>query len=307
MKPELTASNYIRIQNIFNKLKLDVETTPETIQKHILSQVEVVLDLFKDKSNETKLAFTGLIKKLLKLYLPKDKISKKLVNKEFSLLCKNRLDSTNNHLSTQETVKWIDFNDVVDILTKLENIKYKSAEDNLKYIVGLTQSYYPLRSDFYYNLVVCKTMEDLEPYKVKNKYTSNLVYLGKDPFYYVHHDKVSDTGTFKRESKKKIPISRNIASEYLESMNRYPRKYLLCDNPLNNYKFNNLLNLTFGKKIDNRVLRKIIATEHVKTFMNGEISMYEFKTLCLKMRHDSSTVLETYYKTNKHNDINTNL
>ena len=105
--------------------------------------------------------------------------------------------------------------DVKDKILEYEKKEFQNIDDNLTYLLLNVIYYGSLRTNFYSDLPIItdRTNED----KTKNYIFVN----SKDAYYYVHHDKVSDTKAFNTEDRKIIKLPIELRKILLNSIKKY--------------------------------------------------------------------------------------
>lgn len=202
----------------------------------------------------------------------------------------------NNKLDEKEQEGYIRYNELITIINNIKYEDIKTKREHMKYIFLKLLLYNPLRTSFYYTAEFSKgTTEDNKNYIVLFGKVKKMATL------HIGNDKVSNTKKYKNnEELKNISINdNNLINLLYDSLNKYPRKYILeieDGKQLNeSYLLKFLREATGNKKNNIDMVRSAYITHHYNKD-GGKLNFNEKIKIADNMRHSITTAQLRYYK-----------
>jgi hypothetical protein len=281
---------YIWLFNLLSKNNnnLNLNNYLITFNKNQLIKTIKAFDL----SISSKKVLLFMVARWIEINKPDDPSINEIKNEAYKFKLKEDKENEKNELDNKEKENYEQLNYFINIL---DNIDFDNITDKTKHyeylILSLLILQPPLRTSFYTSAEINKDGK-MDKYK-------NYMWLSTNnnkAYYYVGHDKVSNSNTYNnKEELKLIQIEDpKLVHIIYKSVEKFPRKYLfeISGKPMNHQTLIKYLrNITKIIKIDINMLRSIYITDKYNYKSYGEKN-----ELAKKMRHSVNTASINYFK-----------
>ena len=246
--------------------------------------------------DSNRMAFFFMISRYLDLKNPKDRYIKIYAQKGFDLQQKIEKHTGQNKLDGKELANYRDYDYFRKILYNIPDEKDTLKTNYERLILSLMILQPPLRTSFYRTATFISNIKD-------NNKKNNFIYINKrgkkSITFIVNQDKATDYKVYKKNpSLSLIKVeSQELVDFIIDSLTRYPRKYLF-ENPStkksldDNALLRKLRDITKIEKVNFQMMRSIYITWYHKNYKTYE----DKKQLAFKMRHSVETASKNYNK-----------
>ena len=292
MKEEWTNANKRHIKSYYNIIKKEKPEITLDNYDFLEENYEILEEYYKDKAQETKKKLYSTLCKYFTFRYTENKSTKYLrlrkyfeeqSTQETKEIKKTKLTNTEDNVNYD---LYVTLDDIDEKIKSYDEIKYRTIDDNLEYLLLHVIYNGALRTSFYEKLKIASSKSNIPE-------EENYVYINsKAGYYYVESDKVSSTEIFKKEERKKILFDEEFKNVVYLSVQKYPRTFLFND--WSDAKINNTLKEIFKQNdVNISYFRKIYET---CTYVNAIISgkMVQWMENCYRLRHSSNIAMQEY-------------